>query len=326
MDSVLNFLHRLQNPVPQFVIGCLPAIAIIGASPEKGFKKKLFWILRCLACPFTGIFYTLIIENKEESIFAYWLPSERFISDNDERVQYMPFGYHAKKILTPTDAQQECINVCIAEASILERISSLASAYYIAVGVVSGVARVYTPSSCTDWPYVSVLLAWTFVIIYKRFICGKFVAKSPNETVKEFIDTKKILFDEQIRVKDLSKCDLKRKRTLVILIGLISIFFPWLSVLLAHNTPPVGFYCRSRYLAVICSIWSINSTVAFISHLKGESRADNNGNIVHKLYCFCGLIMAGLLLFLALLCDYRDWWEKFFGEVCKSTDCIPVTC
>ncbi|CAG8588767.1 1449_t:CDS:1, partial [Dentiscutata heterogama] len=300
---------------------------IIGATPERGFKKKLYWIARCLACPFTGIFYMLVIENKEKSMFAYWLPSERFITDNDEQISYMPFGYYAKKILKPTNnAMKECIKDCVAEASILERLSSLVSAYYIIVGIGSGVARIYTPSSCTDWPYVSVLLAWTFVVIYKRSICGKLMVKSPNDMLNEFVNTKKLVLDEQIIVKDLSERDLIRKRTLVIFIGITTIIFPWLSVLMAYNTPPIGYFCRSRYLTVICSVWSINSTIAFISHLKGESRIDNNESFIHRIYVICGFIMAGLLLFLALLCDNRSWWVEFFGEICKSSDCIDVTC
>ncbi|CAG8647395.1 13409_t:CDS:1, partial [Cetraspora pellucida] len=211
---------------------------IIGASPEKGFKKKFLWILRCLACPFTGLFYTLIVENKEESIFAYWLSSEKFITNNDGKVQNIPFGYHSKAISNLTKMQKECIKECIAEASILERFSPLVSAYYIIVGLLSGIARIFSPGACTDWPYISVLLAWTFVVIYKRSLCGKIIAKSPEDMLREYINNKKLILDERVYVKDLNKKDLIRKRTLVIFIGLVSIIFPWLSVLMAYNTPP----------------------------------------------------------------------------------------
>ncbi|CAG8593382.1 16369_t:CDS:1, partial [Dentiscutata erythropus] len=181
----------------------------------------------------------LVVENKEKSLFAYWLPSERFIDDNDEQISYMPFGYYAKKILKPTnDAMKECMKDCVAEASILERLSSLVSAYYIIVGIGSGIARIYTPSSCTDWPYVSVLLAWTFVVIFKRSICGRLIVKSPSDMLNEFVNAKKLVLNEQLIVKDLSEKDLIRKRTLVIFIGIITILFPWLSILMAYYTPP----------------------------------------------------------------------------------------
>ncbi|CAG8676210.1 11543_t:CDS:1, partial [Racocetra persica] len=282
---LLNFMHKLQNPVPQFVLGCLPAIAIIGASPEKGFKKKFLWMLRCLACPFTGLFYTFIIENKETSIFAYWLPSERFITDNNGKVRNIPFGYHYKAISNLTKTQKECIKECIAEASILERLSPLVSAYYIIISLLSGIARVFSPGACTDWPYISVLLAWTIVVVYKRSICGKILVKSPEDMLQEYVNNKKLVLDEHIYVKDLNEKDLKLRRTLIIIIGLVSIIFPWLSVFMAYNTPPVGFFCRSSYLTVICSIWTLNSAIAFICHIKGEKKA-NNENIIHTMYCF----------------------------------------
>ncbi|CAG8496543.1 4417_t:CDS:2, partial [Racocetra fulgida] len=134
-----------------------------------------------------------------------------------QKVQNIPFGYHYKTISDLTETQKECIKECIAEASILERLSPLVSAYYIIVGLLSGITRIFSPSACTDWPYISVLLAWTIVVVYKRSICGKILVKSPEDMLQEYINNKKLVLDDKIRVKD-NEPDLKLRRTLFIII------------------------------------------------------------------------------------------------------------
>jgi hypothetical protein len=98
----------------------------------------------------------------------YWLTSDHFTIKSDEgdieskgdlqAIRFRPFGHHAmlKKL---TNKQKEQLDECIAEASILERLSSLASAYYIFVGIFSGIFRAFGP--CT-MPYIPLLFAWFF--------------------------------------------------------------------------------------------------------------------------------------------------------------------
>ncbi|CAG8559785.1 11016_t:CDS:2 [Funneliformis mosseae] len=62
-----------------------------------------------------------------------------------------------------------------------------------------------------------------------------------------------------------------RKLATVTITALLSIVYPWMTVLIVYLTPPVGNYCRSKYVTVICSIWSFNSALAYIYHIKGES-------------------------------------------------------
>jgi hypothetical protein len=50
----LDLIRRLLNPIPQYALGCLPTIVIVGATPREKFAEKLAWVFRCLGCPFTG--------------------------------------------------------------------------------------------------------------------------------------------------------------------------------------------------------------------------------------------------------------------------------
>src|SRR6266542_605932 len=90
---LLNLIFKLQDPVPQYVLGCLPAIATIGAAPDNGLMNKLIWIFRALGCPFSGLFYFC----NEKSMCAYWLTSNSFVKDR-RTISYRPFGHHAMEL------------------------------------------------------------------------------------------------------------------------------------------------------------------------------------------------------------------------------------
>ncbi|RIA81495.1 hypothetical protein C1645_836889 [Glomus cerebriforme] len=79
-----TFTHTLLEHVPQYVLGCLPAIAMIGASPMDNFLEKLAWVLRCLGCPFVGLFYNLNIGGKKTLRCIYWLSSDYFVITGDK--------------------------------------------------------------------------------------------------------------------------------------------------------------------------------------------------------------------------------------------------
>jgi hypothetical protein len=135
--EVLKLINKLKNPVPQYVLGCLPAIATIGASPKEDFIEKLIWVTICLACPFTGLFYTCNVKSNETVI--YWLPKRYFSGKNWEEIPYRPIGHRFMQI-EPKD-QLNYFEDCVANASVLERLSSLASAYYIIIGIIAGIVR-----------------------------------------------------------------------------------------------------------------------------------------------------------------------------------------
>ncbi|CAG8511452.1 242_t:CDS:2 [Ambispora gerdemannii] len=156
---MIGLLDRLQNPVPQYVLGCLPALATIGAAPMEDFIQKLMWLAQCLGCPYLGLFYTCNVKISETAI--YWLPKRCFVGIDGKEIPYRPFGHRAMVViksgkhskqsgentyqytekLSANASALKKLEACIANASVLERLSSLVSAYYIFVGIFSGIKR-----------------------------------------------------------------------------------------------------------------------------------------------------------------------------------------
>src|SRR5581483_1825648 len=221
---------------------------------DHGLIKKLFWILRCFGCPFVGLFYFCNIKN-DETMVAYWLTSDSFVK-NGKVIPRRPFGHHAMELL-PTSDQAIRIRHCIAEASILDRFSSLASAYYVFAGIVIGITRVIISCVHGDWPFISLALAWTVPAIYARIFRGKVVIKDP----------KNLLQDDRIEVRELDSGALNVQRRKVALTAAFSIIIPWISIINAFFSIPVGFGCRSKLLSTLCLIWTLNSFVAYIFHV-----------------------------------------------------------
>ena len=157
LATVKDLIHNLQDPIPQYILGCFPVVAILASTPQDGLISKILWLLRCIAAPFTGLMYFINAGNTNEDISTFWLDADDFIMKRDfkgdedienksewEPIKFRPVGHHAmKKILT--DEQKLKMNEIIAEASILERLSSLASAYYIFVGIFAGIYRAVGP-------------------------------------------------------------------------------------------------------------------------------------------------------------------------------------
>ncbi|CAG8480770.1 17746_t:CDS:1 [Funneliformis caledonium] len=310
---VLKFIRKLQDPVPQYVIGCLPVIATIGAAPWESFVDKFIWLLRCLGCPFTGLFYVCCIKNDETTLCIYWLPSECFITRDGKKINYRPFGVYAMDVM---DVKQvEIMKECVAKASVLERLSSLASFYYILVGVISGIVRVIGPSVCNeDWPSIPIALSWTLPAIFRRTFLKYIVVKDPN--IK--------LDDQKVNVTNLDKHNKSNLYARVAFAALMSIVVPWISVLLVYFTPPIGFLCRSKYLSLLCSIWSFNSVLALLSHLRGEKSVFGNWYL-HVVFFTSGILVAFLLFVLALLSNNPLWWVSLLGNSCDmSSICYNI--
>src|ERR1043165_3866570 len=94
----LRLLYKFLEPTPQYVLGCLPALAIIGESPMNKFPEKLAWVFRCLGCPFLGLFYALNVGGGKESRCMYWLSSDYFLGAEKQQLPYRPFGFHTMNL------------------------------------------------------------------------------------------------------------------------------------------------------------------------------------------------------------------------------------
>ncbi|CAG8800365.1 20840_t:CDS:2 [Cetraspora pellucida] len=179
MTDFPQVAHRLLEPIPQYVLGCLPAIAIAGASPMNTFIEKLVWMLRCLGCPFIGVFYSVNIGGKEEPRCLFWLPVEYFATSEGENPPYRPVGLYTMKLKENNDIKEH-VNRCTAKASVLEKFSSIISMYYIVVGILAGISRTTGSHICEDWPYIPLLLSWTLPALCRRIFSGNLVVKDPK--------------------------------------------------------------------------------------------------------------------------------------------------
>ncbi|CAG8451765.1 5416_t:CDS:2 [Dentiscutata heterogama] len=287
MTDFPEFVHRLLEPIPQYVLGCLPAIAIVGASPTDKFTRKLQWVLRCLGCPFIGIFYAVNVGGNKESRCLFWLPVNYFINgETNRRLEYRPVG-----LLSP-----------------------VISLYYIIIGALAGISRTTGSHVCEDWPYIPLLLSWTIPALWRRISSGNLVVKDP-----------KVEFDN-IRITMVDDADdTSQKWFTVSLTAFISIALPWITVFLAYFTPPIGYFCRSKYVTTICAIWSFNSAIAFLCHWIGEKDL-TMPKIFHVLFSIWGFIVAILLFVLGLFNKNPEWWVGLFGCSCdvSSAGC-PVS-
>ncbi|CAG8648612.1 11317_t:CDS:1, partial [Racocetra persica] len=226
--ALLTAIRNLQNPIPQYVLGTLPAIAILGTTPHSGLCAKLIWFARCLGCPFTGMFYFCNIGNIPSEMCAYWLSAEYFDFEGN-LIDYLPVGHHAMQ-LNPTANQIAIINNWVAEASLLDRLSSLVSLYYIFVGIFAGISKAAGPciedKSLQDWPYLPLLFIWTLPVIYVRIRNGRVVDRVLQGHLHNPQDTGQIV---PIPVATFQLQDLHNKKAHAAITALASVTLPWLT-------------------------------------------------------------------------------------------------
>lgn len=305
-------IGKLLDPIPQYVLGCLPAIAIMGACPKEKFSQKLTWVLRCLGCPFTGLLYACNVGTNEAKLCIYWLTSEHF-SSRGQQLNHRPVGIYTMSV---DENQDEYRNImvyvrrCTARVSVLERLSSLVSAYYIIVGVIAAISRATDSKACgEDWPYLSLLLSWTIPAVFKRVISGTQVVKDPNDEFRsQNVQIVMIQEDESRK---------KQKKFTVLLVAIISMIYPWITILVAFFTSPHGYHCRSQVLTGFCVIWSINSFLAYVSHLKRENNVEGH-SFLHIWFSTWGFLVAIGLFILSLFANNVEWWGVF-KETCRVT-------
>src|SRR5438034_1505201 len=111
MSSVIHIISKLLNPIPQYVVGCLPAIAIVGESPKEKFTGKLVWVLRCLGCPFTGLLYSCNVGKSAVNLCIYWLTSNHFLLRDPNPNNPQPLGYRPIGIYTQSMSQGDIQNI-----------------------------------------------------------------------------------------------------------------------------------------------------------------------------------------------------------------------
>ncbi|CAG8710264.1 4143_t:CDS:1, partial [Racocetra persica] len=186
VTGFLKLIRTLLEPIPQYVVGCLLAITIVGASPSNKLRYKLIWLFRCLSCPFIGVFAAINIGGDELSRCIFWLLPKYFvIKGTSTSPEYRPVGFYTMKVSENQDkAFRKKIELCTAKALVIERFSTLVSVYYIIVGIIAGVSRVLETVLCQDWPYISILLSWTISALCRRAFSKNLVVKDSKKIFK----------------------------------------------------------------------------------------------------------------------------------------------
>nr|CAG8617741.1 10248_t:CDS:2 [Entrophospora candida] len=192
VKQMVKFVQSFLNSVPQYVLGSLSAIAILGATPVGDFREKIRWIFLCLGAPIEGLCYYCNVKNGAIIMSTYWLKPDHFVEGNYNRaiydddgvtiLNYRLFGWNAKQIDLTTE-QKELMKARVAEVSILDRLNYMVSIYYIVVGMLTGIIRAIGPCIKEEWPYIPLALAWTLPAIFKRVIGGIVVVHNPNERI-----------------------------------------------------------------------------------------------------------------------------------------------
>ncbi|CAJ0827877.1 14839_t:CDS:2 [Entrophospora sp. SA101] len=183
-NPVIEVIRELQEPMPQYVLGLIPVIVTLGAAPFETLVYKLAWIFKSISAPFIGLFYYLVIGVDPVEMCIYWLPEDSFVTTKEKILDFRPVGMHVKDVMV-TLKQEEILKNCTANASVLDRLSSLASGYYIIVGIVLGISTMAGQCNQGNWPFLTWSFLWTIPVIFKRtFLTGILVVKDPKIELK----------------------------------------------------------------------------------------------------------------------------------------------
>ncbi|KAJ3035788.1 hypothetical protein HDV00_003414 [Rhizophlyctis rosea] len=111
--NLISILNSLQSPVPQFVMGTIPAILVAAACPYESLGQKILWLLYVLGAPLAAIQYYLMLGKNRRNLVMHWLPREYFVSDVEtenvttaagKHMAYRPLGVHGQRcVLTFED-------------------------------------------------------------------------------------------------------------------------------------------------------------------------------------------------------------------------------
>ncbi|CAG8783824.1 988_t:CDS:2, partial [Gigaspora rosea] len=161
------------------------------------------------------------------------------------------------------------------------QLKCFSESYYIFLGWAMGISKIIARQRCNDWPYIPISLLWTIPVIYKRAVHGQLVFKDVAVELNDFFLKQN---ERIIQVVPLKPHELIKKRMRVAITAFLSI-----------------------------ALFGTNSTFERRSNLKGNW-------IVHVWFCFCGVVVAILLLSFCLLSDVRIWWVQILGKGCDNSD------
>ncbi|CAG8599530.1 3535_t:CDS:2, partial [Gigaspora margarita] len=143
--ALLTAIHILQNPIPQYVLGTLPAIAIMGTTPHDKLSSKLSWYYGVLDVHSQDCFISAI----SKKILENWVAEATLL----DRLASLVFAYY---ILVG-----------------------------IFAGISKAAGPCMEDNSLEDWPFIPLLFIWTLPIIYVRIKNRKVVDRMELDQINE---------------------------------------------------------------------------------------------------------------------------------------------
>src|SRR5205085_12269962 len=108
-------------------------------------------------------------------------------------------------------------------------------------------------------------------------------------------------------------------RIKVFAVLLLSLLAHWLAVVITIYTKPFGFGCRSKYLTVISTIWTVNSIACCIFSYgmdRSPPGVDKDNDYLHIWFQICGVAIFVFLIAFGVLSHDPSWWVALFGSSC----------
>ncbi|CAG8622495.1 2157_t:CDS:1, partial [Paraglomus occultum] len=283
----------LQNPVPLYCLGVIPAVFIIADSPFSTLTSKVWYTLACLSSPFTPLFYYVSVGSRTDTSIldkcCYWLPADKFeyvrpkankksghnggksegqpgsngdienqLDENERQSDpenIWPFAHENKRPNLDPDTKTR-LTECVANISFCERYLIVVSIYFIVVGMIVGIYRDVGKCQEQDWPAIPLLLCWALPALLIRLLRGKAVVRDPEIALQKLPRISLI----DVNNNDTPQRDIRGNALATLLVSILS---HWLVVIFTYYTKPKGFGCRSIGLALIAGIWTLNSTLSF---------------------------------------------------------------
>ncbi|CAG8563179.1 6068_t:CDS:1 [Paraglomus brasilianum] len=327
-----DIISILQNPIPLYLLGVIPALFVAGDAPFSTLTSKFLQILVCLGCPFTTLFYFVHVKSgvDDDGVevipdnAAYWPPKDKFqfrVPNRPENniVNMWPFGSNVKSLdFADVPIIKTRLKECVTHISFLDYFTCILAGYFILVGIIIGIYRAVGPCQEQDWPAIPLLLSWTLPILILRVRKGKAVVREPSEALK--------LIPGHITLNDIDERIARDIRGHVLLTLLMSIIVHWIVVILTYYTKPIGFGCRSIGLTVVAVVWSCNSLLCFVHcYIFNNPPPGVDTGPLYFWLCTSGLGIGGFFIFFGVISNNPDWWVAIFGKFCDVSSCLATS-